>query len=179
MRKLILFCCLFFIVACAPVQRNKYNNHKQAEFDSLVNTYYNKSHETFNDIIIKELADEYKAKVDSFFNSTKIENWELIIQGLKVNDAMIGDTLYKKVTFDLKNGLDIVPRVTFNSTYLTKSETCESDSIYNRLKQIGNLDKVIFSGYVIKYLDGYISNNPLNMSYPDFDFLVKDIHSMK
>lgn len=180
MRTITFISCLCCLVACsAPSRQNKYNNPKQAEFDSIVQVYYKKQLDTFNDILEKDLASEYKMKVDSFFKATKVENWELIIQGLEVNDKLIGDTLYKCVTFDLKNGLDIVPRITFNSMYLTKAESCNSDSIYIKLKNIGNLDKVRFSGFVLKYDDGYISNDPLYMSYPDFTFLIKDISLTK
>lgn len=181
MRTITFISCLCCLVACSTSpHQSTFNNPKQAEFDSIIQTYYHKEYSgTLNDIVIKDLANEYKTKVDSFFKATKVENWELIIQGLEVNDKLIGDTLYKCVTFDLKNGLDIVPRITFNSMYLTKAESCNSDSIYIKLKNIGNLDKVRFSGFVLKYDDGYISNDPLYMSYPDFTFLIKDISLTK
>lgn len=180
MRITTIIVCLCCLVSCsAPSRQNKYNNPKQAEFDSIVQVYYKKHLDTFNDIVEKDLASEYKMKVDSFFNETRVENWEFILQGLEVNDKMIGDTLYKCVTFDLKNGLDIVPRITFKSTYLTKAESCNSDSTFIKLKGVGNLEKVIFSGYLPKYNDGYISNDPLNMSYSDFTFLIKDISKTK
>lgn len=176
MRMIAFIACLCCLVACSTSpHQSKFNNPKQAEFDSIIQTYYKKYSGTFNDIVIKDLADDYKTKVDSFFKETKVENWELILQGLEVNDKLIGDTLYKCVTFDLKNSLDIVPRITFKSMYLTKAESCNSDSIFIKLKSIGNLDKVRFSGFVLQYDDGYISNDPLNMSYPDFSFLIKDI----
>lgn len=180
MRAITFFACLCCLVACSiPSRQNKYNNPKQAEFDSIVQVYYKKQLATFNDIVEKDLASEYKMKVDSFFNETKVENWEFILQGLEVNDKTIGNTLYKCVTFKLKNGLDIVPRITFESMYLTRAEFCNSDSTFIKLKGIGNLDKVIFSGYLLKYNDGYISNAPLNMSYSDFTFLIKDISKIK
>lgn len=176
MRTIAFFACLCCLVACTTnTRQDRFSNPKQAEFDSIVQSYYKRHYETHNGIVIKDLADEYKAKIDSFFDASKVENWELMLQGLEVKDKMIGDTLYKCVTFDLKNGLDIVPRITFKAMYLTKGESCDTDSTFIKLKGIGNLDKVRFSGFVVKYNDGYISNDPLNISYPDFTFVVKDI----
>lgn len=180
MRAITFFVCLCCLVACSTSpNQSKFNNPKQAEFDSIVQTYHNKYGDTFNDIVIKELASEYKVKVDSFFNATKIENWEMMLQGLEVKDKMVGDTLYKCVTFDLKNGLDIVPRITFKSMYLTKAASCNADSTFAKLKSIGNLDKVRFSGFLPKYNDSYISDNPLNMSYCDLSLIITDISKTK
>ena len=179
MRIIAIVACLCCLVACSVSPRQKYSNPKQAEFDSIMQTYHKKYGDTFNDIVIQELASEYKVKVDSFFNATKIENWELILQGMEVKDKMIGDTLYKCVTFDLKNGLDIVPRITFKSMYLTKVESCNTDSTFVKLKGIGNLDKVRFSGFLPQYDGGYISDSPLNMSYSDLSFIITDISKTK
>lgn len=180
MRTITFIACLCCLVACSTTpSQSKFNNPKQAEFDAIMQTYHKKYRETFNNIVIQELASEYKMKVDSFFNATKIENWELMLQGLEVKDRMIGDTLYKCVTFDLKNGLDIVPRIRFNSMYLTKAASCNADSTFAKLKSIGNLDKVRFSGFLPKYDCGYISDEPLNMSYSDFSFIIKDISKIQ
>lgn len=74
MRITTIIVCLCCLVACStPSRQNKYNNPKQAEFDSIVQVYYKKHLDTFNDIVEKDLASEYKTKVDSFLMKQRLK----------------------------------------------------------------------------------------------------------
>lgn len=154
-------------------------SNSQCAFDSIIDTYHKKQSGNFNKIVEEELFDEYNKALTAFFDTTKVEKWDLLLQGLDVSDITIKDTLYHRIKFNLINGLEAMPKITFEATYYSKAENCNMDSVYQELKAIGNLEKVFFSGNIIKsgnlVLGDSSLGNGFQISYPTFHILITDI----
>lgn len=182
---LLLIAC---VCACACVQQQakpKYDNSAQCQFDSIVVHYHNASGREFNELVLDEMFDEYHTALKDFFHRQEIKDWQAKLQSLKSSDVVICGEQYKRITFDLINGTDCTPKVTFNASYCAKSDSLQYDSVYLNLKSIGNLQDVVFSGEIITGEKGSVLTvfeslgTSYLMTYPTFNIVITNISSAK
>ena len=115
------------------------------------------------------------------FDTSPVKGWQAQLQSLKSSDITVNGIMYKRITFDLINGLECKPKITFNAVYYAKVDSLQSDSVYQKLKTIGNLEKAKFSGIVRKDEKGSVLTTYKSlgtsylMTYPTFEITITDI----
>lgn len=181
-RNILLICACVCVCACvSETSKPKYNNPAQCQLDSIITHYHNASAIEFNELALGELFTQYHNELKGLFDSTQIQGWCAKLQSLKSSDIEVNGTMYKHITFDLINGVDCTPKITFNASYYTKVDSLQSDSVYQKLKSIGNLQDVLFTGNIRKGANGSvltiyesIGTSHL-MTYPTFDITITNI----
>lgn len=184
MIRTILFICLCIcIYSCTSGTANiqKYENPAQCRLDSIITHYYKASANEFNELAIEELFEQYHNELKELFEVSPIQGWSAKLQALKSSDVTVNGETYKHITFDLINGLDCTPKITFNASYYAKIDSLQSDSVYQNLKSIGNLQDVKFSGNIRKGTNGAVLKvyesvgTSYLMTYPTFDITITNI----
>lgn len=179
---ILLMCVCVCVCACVPKSpKQKYDNPVQSQFDSIITHYYNASVGEFNELALDELFTQYHGELKTLLASKPIQNWNAKLQALKFSDIVVNGESYKHITFDLINGLDCTPKITFNATYYAKVDSLQNDSVYQKLKSIGNLQDVQFSGNIKRGTNGdvltiYKSLGTSHlMTYPTFNIHITNI----
>lgn len=184
MIRTILFICLCICVySCTSGTANiqKYENPAQCRLDSIITHYHKASANEFNELALDEMFVRYHDELKSLFDASPVKDWQSQIQSLKTSDITANGTKYKRITFDLINGLECKPKITFNAVYYAKVDSLQSDSVYQKLKSIGNLEKVKFSGIIRKDENGSVLTTYESlgtsylMTYPTFEITITDI----
>lgn len=182
--RIISFMCLcvyFYSCTSGTVNTHKYDNPAQCRLDSLITHYHKASEKEFNELALDEMFAQYNDELKSLFDASPIKDWQAQLQSLKSSDIMVDGTTYKRITFDLINGLECKPKITFNAVYYAKVDSLQSDSVYQKLKSIGNLEKVKFSGIIRKDENGSVLTTYESlgtsylMTYPTFEITITDI----
>lgn len=184
MKKYNLVLTLALVALCFgcanSTKYTKYANAGQNELDSIVSCY-NEAHYGANDVKMDEMFTEYHTALKNLFEATNISNWQAKIQSIRMEDMVVNDTVYKRVSFKLIDGLDIQPQITFESAYYVKTDSINTDDVYNKIKELGNLDNVLFSGNILQKKDGSVltvyesSGKSHSFAYPTFNLMITDI----
>ena len=184
MIRTILFMCLSLSVySCTSGTANKqiYDNPAQCRLDSIITYYHKASANEFNELVLDEMFVQYHNELKSLFDTSPVKGWQAQLQSLKSSDITVNGIMYKRITFDLINGLECKPKITFNAVYYAKVDSLQSDSVYQNLKTIGNLEKAKFSGIVRKDEKGSVLTTYKSlgtsylMTYPTFEITITDI----
>lgn len=181
-RNILLMCACVCACACGSgTSKPKYDNPAQRQLDSIITHYHNASTIEFNELALDELFVQYHNELKDLFDTKPIQGWNAKIQSLKSSDIEVNGIMYKHITFDLINGVDCAPKITFNASYYAKLDSLQSDSVYQKLKSIGNLQDVKFSGNIRKKGDGSVLTMYESlgasylMTYPTFDVTITNI----
>ena len=179
---ILLLCACACVCACTQQSAMpKYNSRAQYKLDSIVSHYYIASGREFNELALDEMFNDYHSALKDLFNTHSIQGWQAKLQSLKSSDISVNGVQYKHITFDLINGLNCPPKITFNASYYTKNESLQNDSIYRKLKSIGNLQDVIFSGEIVRGQNGSVLTvyeslgTSYLMTYPTFNITITNI----
>ena len=179
---ILLLCACACVYACAQRPTTpKYNSPAQCRLDSIITRYHIASGREFNELALEEMFDEYHVALKDLFNSHSIQDWQAKLQSLKSSDISVNGEQYKHITFDLINGLNCTPKITFNASYYIKNESLHNDSVYQNLKSIGNLQNVIFSGEITRGHNGSVLTvyesleTSYLMTYPTFNITITNI----
>lgn len=182
MRILIFSLLLLTIFSCVPSAKySRYTNASQNTLDSIV-SYYSETHYSANALKLDEMFTEYHSSLKNLFDTTQISNWQAKIQSIKVGEIVVNNVLYKRVSFKLINGLDIRPKITFEAVYYVQPDSIKKDNVYAKIKNLGNLDNVTFSGKILPKDDGSLLTvyDSLGKDYlftfPTFNFILTDIN---
>lgn len=181
-RYILLLCACVCVCACTQrPSAPKYDNVVQCQFDSIITHYHNASGREFNELVLDEMFNEYHEALKGLFDTCSIRDWNATLQSLKSSNITVNGEHYKHITFDLINGLECTPKITFNASYFAKLDSLQYDSVYLNLKSIGNLQRVSFSGEIIKGDNGSVltvykslGTNHL-MTYPVFNIKITNI----
>ena len=119
---------------------------RQCRMDSIIQHYCAVADTTFNPIKEAQLFGDYQRDLQSLFRDGRADGFDALLQGLRVDDVVVNDTTYKHVSFKLINGIDAKPQITFDASYYCKADDAATDSVFQRLAGIGNLERVVFSG---------------------------------
>lgn len=181
-RNILLICLCACVCACGSGASNpKYDNPAQCQLDSIITHYHNASAIEFNELALDELFVQYHNELKGLFDTKPIQGWNAKLQALKSSDIDVNGVMYKHTTFDLINGVDCTPKITFNASYYVKLDSLQSDSVYQKLKSIANLQDVKFSGNIRKGADGSVLpiyeslGTSYLMTYPTFDVTITNI----
>lgn len=181
-RNILLICVCACVCACGSgTSKPKYDNPAQCQFDSIITHYHEASAKEFNELVLDEMFVQYHDELKGLFDTKQIQGWRAKLQALKSSDIDVNGVMYKHITFDLVNGLDCTPKITFNASYYVNLDSLQSDSVYRKLKSIGNLQDVKFSGNIKKGADGSVLTiyeslgKSYLMTYPTFDLTITNI----
>ncbi len=159
----------------------KYDNPAQCRFDSIITHYHKASTNEFNELVLDEMFMQYHNELKTLFDASPVKDWQAQLQSLKSSNITVNGAIYKRITFDLINGLECKPKITFNAVYYAKADSLQSDSVYIKMKSIGNLEKVKFSGIIKKDENGSVLTTYESlgtsylMTYPTFEITITDI----
>lgn len=153
---------------------------RQCRMDSIIQHYCAVADTTFNPIKEAQLFGDYERDLQSLFRDGRADGFDALLQGMRVDDVVVNDTTYKHVSFNLINGMDAKPKITFNASYYCKADDAATDSVFQRLAGIGNLERVVFSGNVLQQgtLSAQINaDNAYLISYPVFHIIIDNIRT--
>ena len=153
---------------------------RQCRMDSIIQPYYAVADPAFNPIQKARLYGAYQRDLQSLFRDGRADCFYFLLQVLRVDDVVVNDTTYKHVSFKLINGIDAKPQITFDASYYCKADDAATDSVFQRLAGIGNLERVVFSGNVLQQgtLSAQINaDNAYLISYPVFHIIIDNIRT--
>lgn len=182
-RTILFMCFCVCAYSCTPgtARIQKYDNPVQCRFDSIIAHYHKASINEFNELALDEMFMQYHNELKSLFDASPVKDWQAQLQSLKSSNITVNGVIYKRITFDLINGLECKPKITFNAVYYAKADSLQSDSVYKKMKSIGNLEKVKFSGIIKKDENGSVLTTYESlgtsylMTYPTFEITITDI----
>lgn len=160
--------------------RPAHESEMQCRMDSIIHHYCNMDDTTFNPIKVAQLFGNYQRDLKALFRDGRVEGFDALLQGMRVDDVVVNDTTYKHVSFNLINGMDAKPKITFDASYYCKADDVATDSVFQRLSGIGNLERVIFSGKILEQgtLSAQINaDNAYLISYPTFHINIDNIRT--
>ena len=179
----LLWIAIALVLQCSCTQkatRPAHESEMQCRMDSIINHYCNANDTTFNPIKVAQLFGDYQRDLKALFRDGRVDGFDALLQGLRVNDVVVNDTTFKHVSFNLINGTDEKPKITFNASYYCKADDVATDSVFQRLSGIGNLERVVFSGNVLQQgtLSAQINaDNAYLISYPVFHIIIDNIRT--
>ncbi len=179
----LLWIAIALVLQCSCTQkatRPAHESEMQCRMDSIINHYCNANDTTFNTIKVAQLFGEYQRDLKALFRDGRVDGFDALLQGLRVNDVVVNDTTYKHVSFNLINGMDATPKITFDASYYCKADDAATDSVFQRLAGIGNLERVVFSGKVLEQgaLSAQINaDNAFLIRYPTFHIIIDNIRT--
>ena len=179
----LLLAAFALVLQCSCTQkatRPAHESEMQCRMDSIINHYCNANDTTFNTIKVAQLFGEYQRDLKALFRDGRVDGFDALLQGLRVNDVVVNDTTYKHVSFNLINGMDATPKITFDASYYCKADDAATDSVFQRLAGIGNLERVVFSGNVLQQgtLSAQINaDNAFLIRYPTFHIIIDNIRT--
>ncbi len=183
MKKIITIIAIsILIISCKNASEKKMNfeNQTQSKFDKFLESKINKQYDAVNDIQKKEFFEKYDADLSNFIDSNKVfVNWQAQIEDIKTND-------YNKsteVTCKLIYKPEEYREVSFYCSYIVENSKLKTDSLYNKLKRIGDFSTVYFDGFIVRNLENKITyvndDEMLKLSYPNFKFNLLNISEKK
>lgn len=178
----LFWIAIALVLQCSCTQkatRPAHESEMQCRMDSIINHYCNANDTTFNTIKVAQLFGEYQRDLQSLFRDGRVDGFDALLQGLRVDDVVVNDTTYKHVSFKLINGIDAKPQITFNASYYCKADDA-TDSIFQRLAGIDNLERVVFSGNVLQQgtLSAQINaDNAFLIYHPVFHIIIDNIRT--
>ena len=179
----LLWIAIALVLQCSCTQkatRPAHESEMQCRMDSIIQHYCAVADTTFNPIKEAQLFGDYQRDLQSLFRDGRADGFDALLQGLRVDDVVVNDTTYKHVSFKLINGIDAKPQITFDASYYCKADDAATDSVFQRLAGIGNLERVVFSGNVLQQgtLSAQINaDNAYLISYPVFHIIIDNIRT--
>ena len=179
----LLLAAFALVLQCSCIHnapRPAHESERQCRMDSIIRHYCAVADTTFNPIKEAQLFGDYQRDLQSLFWDGRADGFDALLQGMRVYDVVVNDTTYKHVSFNLINGMGAKPKITFNASYYCKADDAATDSVFQRLSGIGNLERVVFSGNVLQQgtLSAQINaDNAYLISYPVFHIIIDNIRT--
>lgn len=152
-----------------------YHNPVQSEYDRRLTELSNRYLEAGNEIAKQEIYDEYITYLMSFFEEhNNIEDWEGHIRNICMTGVPKQTDLV--LTFEVYCvSSDYTGNTTFYCNYIVPEKEIETNSLYNKIKALKELDEVNFSGKILTGTDGNILFESLTMSKPELYLYIKNL----
>lgn len=179
----LLLAAFALVLQCScthKAPRPAHECERQCRMDSIIQHYGAALDTTFNNIKVAQLFGDYQRDLQSLFRDGRVGGFDALLQGLCVDDVVVNDTTFKHVSFKLINGIDAKPQITFDASYYCKADDAATDSIFQRLAGIGNLERVVFSGNVLQQgtLSAQINaDNAFLIYHPVFHIIIDNIRT--
>ncbi len=183
MKRIVIILTLTFITfSCKNPSKTEtsYGNQIQAKFDTFLKQKVNHENDASNDIQKKEFLDKYDKDLIAFIDSNKVfVNWQAKIEDIKTYDY--GKTT--EVSCKLSYKPEEYREVSFYCSYVVENSKLKTDSLYNKIKRIGDYSTVYFDGFIVRNIDNKVvytnDDETLKLSYPSFKFNLLNISEKK
>lgn len=182
MRKtLLLSAILIGVFSCKnSLERPKFENPTQVKFDNFLKQKESAQYDASNDIQKNEFLEKYDAELSALTDSIKIfVNWQGQIEDIKTNEYGKSTEVSCKIKYKPEEYREI----TFYCSYVLETSNLKTDSLFNRLKRIGDFSNVYFDGFIVKNIgnklvyEGY--DITLKLTYPNFKFNLLNVSEKK
>jgi len=163
---------LAFMFGCDNIQ-NKYafQNKTQEKFDNLLKQTREKEYAQSNDIQKKEFFANFDAALNRFLDSNKVfVNWSGTISDIKTREVDTVTIISCKISYKPEEYRE----VSFNCEHAVKTANVNSDTLYQKLKNISDFSTAYFDGYIIRDVDNKViydyGSDDLKIAYPNYKF---------
>ncbi|KAB1158135.1 hypothetical protein [Flavobacterium luteum] len=181
-KTLIILTLAIIAISCKnpSITENNYENQVQGKFDAFLKLKVSKEYDAINDIQKKEFFEKYDNELSSLIDTNKVfVNWQAQIEDIKTNDYGKSTEVSCKLSYKPEEYRE----VSFYCSYVVENSKLKTDSLYNKIKKIGDFSTVYFDGFIVKNLDNkvvYVNDDEsLKLSYPNFKFNLLNITEKK
>ena len=168
------------LLRCDQNTKKRFGNPQQQAFDDFLAMKGKALYSQKNDIQEKEYLNQFEEDLYNYIDSVKLFiNWKGVISDIETEE--VGKTTALK--FVIKYEPEEYRKIEFKCTHLIKTDSLESDYIYNKVKNMSDYSVVYFDGFIRTKNNGEVyyflrsAGNNLNIAYPNYEFWVLDISS--
>lgn len=176
-RTLTVLFFLAVVVGCNNVQSgHTFQNKTQERFDNFLKGMREKEYASSNDIQKKEYSANFDAALNRFLDSNKVfVNWKGTISDIKTREIDTVTIISCKISYKPEEYRE----VSFHSDHAVATAKVNSDTLYQKLKNISDFSTAYFDGYIIRDIDNKVlydyGSDDLKIPYPNYKFNLLNI----